>query len=198
MLQTERLILRPWKEDDAEELFRYAQNPRVGPITGWPPHASVEDSRRIIRDVLSTPENYAVVLKDTGLPVGSIGLLFGEVSQVPIAGSEAGVGYWIGVPYWGCGLIPEALREITRHAFEDLGLDGLRGGYFDGNLNSKRVLDKCGFVYHHTEQGVSCRLMGDVRTEHFTYLSKSRWKKGGAIEIRRMRQDEHNLLSDQS
>lgn len=177
MLQTKRLILRPWKEEDAEELYRYAQNPRVGPITGWPPHVSVEESRSIIRDVLSVPENYAVVLKDTGLPVGSIGLLFDEVSQVPIARGEAGIGYWIGVPYWGCGLIPEALREITRHAFEDLGLNGLWCGYYDGNLNSKRVLDKCGFVYHHTEKDVLCKLMGDVRTEHFTYLSKGHWQK---------------------
>ena len=119
MLQTERLILRPWDEADAGELFRYAQDPCVGPIAGWPPHTSVENSREIIRDVLSAPETYAVVLKETNLPVGSIGLLFGDVSNAPVGPDEAEVGYWIGVPYWGRGLIPEAVREIQRHAFEE-------------------------------------------------------------------------------
>ena len=55
-LETERLILRSWDEGDAEELYRYAQDPDIGPIAGWPPHTSVEDSRGIICDVLSAPE----------------------------------------------------------------------------------------------------------------------------------------------
>lgn len=178
MLQTERLILRPWDEADAGELFRYAQDPCVGPIAGWPPHTSVENSREIIRDVLSAPETYAVVLKETNLPVGSIGLLFGDVSNAPVEPDEAEVGYWIGVPYWGRGLIPEAVREIQRHAFEDLGLSGLWCGYYDGNTNSRRVQEKCGFAPHHTNENVPCELMGDVRTEHFTYLSQEWWRDG--------------------
>lgn len=177
-LETERLTLRPWEDADAEELFRYAKDPQIGPIAGWPPHTSVENSRGIIRDVLSAPETYAVVLKETNLPVGSIGLLFGEHANVPLGADEAEVGYWIGVPYWGRGLIPEAMREIQRHAFEDLGLDGLWCGYWDGNAKSKCVQEKCGFVHHHTEENVPCELMGDVRAEHFTYLSKNRWEAG--------------------
>ena len=50
-LETERLILRPWKEDDAESLYKYAKNPEVGPIAGWPVHTSVENSREIIKSV---------------------------------------------------------------------------------------------------------------------------------------------------
>ena len=76
-LQTERLLLRPWKIDDvadAKALFKYASNPHIGPAAAWPVHASVEDSARVIRNVLSTPETYAVVLKETGEPIGSIGL----------------------------------------------------------------------------------------------------------------------------
>lgn len=65
-LETRRLILRPWEERDAEELYRYAQDDRIGPIAGWPPHTSVENSLEIIRTVLSEPETYAVILKDTG------------------------------------------------------------------------------------------------------------------------------------
>ena len=40
-LTTERLILRPWREADAESLYQYAKNPEIGPIAGWPPHKNV-------------------------------------------------------------------------------------------------------------------------------------------------------------
>lgn len=63
MLETERLLLRPWRESDAEDLYRYASDPKVGPIAGWPVHTSVENSREIIRDVFSAEETYAVCLK---------------------------------------------------------------------------------------------------------------------------------------
>ena len=65
-LQTKRLILRPWQESDAEALYKYACNPNIGPIAGWPPHTSIGNSREIIKGVLSAPETYAVVLKETG------------------------------------------------------------------------------------------------------------------------------------
>ena len=55
-LQTKRLILRPWQESDAEALYKYASNPNIGPIAGWPPHTSIENSREIIKVVLSAPE----------------------------------------------------------------------------------------------------------------------------------------------
>lgn len=174
-LETERLILSPWREADAEELYRYAKDPKIGPIAGWPPHKSVENSREIIRDVLSAPETYAVVLKETGKPIGSIGLLFGKNGTIPIASNEAELGYWIGAPYWGRGLIPEASRELIRHAFEDLDLNGIWCGHYEGNKNSQRVQEKLGFIFDHTERNVICELIGEVRNAHMSYLSKDRW-----------------------
>ena len=175
VLETSRLLLRPWEETDAESLYRYAKDPAVGPIAGWPPHTSVENSREIIRTILSAPETYAVVLKQTGEPVGSIGLMFGDtVHSADIADGEAEIGYWIGVPFWGQGLIPEAVRRLLRHGFEDLGLQAVWCGYYDGNTQSRRVQEKCGFQYSHTEYGKISPL-GDVRTEHFTRLSRADW-----------------------
>ena len=132
-LETERLILRPWEEADAEECYRYAKDPLVGPVAGWPIHASVEQSRQVIRDVLMVPETYAIVLKETGLPVGSIGLHHNDLAGKD---DEAELGYWLGVPYWGHGLVPEASRELLRHAFEDLRLARVWCGYYDGNEKS--------------------------------------------------------------
>ncbi len=178
ILETERLILRPWSERDAGELYRYARDAAVGPAAGWPPHTSVENSRQIIREVLSAPETYAVVLRETGLPVGSIGVIAPQTSHTDIGPDERELGYWIGVPYWGRGLIPEAVREIQRRCFEDLGCAVLWCGYYDGNLKSKRVQEKCGFCYHHTEKDKPCALMGGVRTEHFTRLTREEWLGG--------------------
>ena len=100
ILETERLILRSWEERDANDLFKYASNPEVGPIAGWPVHTSIENSKEIIKNVLSAPETYAVVLKETMKPVGSIGLMSGSASDKGIPDTEGEIGYWIGVPYW--------------------------------------------------------------------------------------------------
>ncbi len=175
ILETERLILRPWEERDADDLFKYASNPEVGPIAGWSVHTSIDDSKGIIKSVLSSPETYAMVLKETMKPVGSIGLMIGSVSNIGIPDTEGEIGYWIGVPYWGRGLTPEAVREIMRHGFDDLNLEKMWCGYFDGNTKSKRVQEKCGFRYNHTKENVPCALEGVFRTEHITCLSKAEW-----------------------
>ncbi|MBC3888975.1 GNAT family N-acetyltransferase [Acetobacterium paludosum] len=172
ILKTERLILRPWQESDAEDLYRYASNPQVGPIAGWPVHTSVENSLETIKGVLSKPETYAVVLKSEGYAVGSIGLMIGDASNIGLPETEGEIGYWIGVPFWGQGLIPEALNELIRYSFEDLHLKKLWCGYFDGNTKSKRAQEKSGFVYHHTNENIAWPLMGDIRTEHITCLLK--------------------------
>ena len=173
ILTTERLILRPWEESDLETLYKYASNPKVGPIAGWPLHTSVENSREIIKTVLSAPETYAVCLKEDNKAIGSIGLMVGEQSNIGLPDTQGEIGYWIGVPFWGQGLIPEATRELVRHAFADLHLETLWCGYFDGNERSKRVQEKCGFVYHHTNKDIYWKLMDDIRTEHITRLLRN-------------------------
>lgn len=177
VFETERLILRPWEESDAESLYEYAKDPEVGPIAGWPVHTSVEESRSVIRDVLSAEGTYAVCLKEDRKAIGSVGLIKPMQSHVKLSEDEIEIGYWIGVPFWGRGLIPEAVRRIQRHAFEDLGYNAMWCGYYDGNIKSKRCQEKCGFRFHHTEENVPCVPMGDVRTEHFTRLSKEEWEK---------------------
>ncbi|HZK28413.1 MAG TPA: GNAT family N-acetyltransferase [Thermoclostridium sp.] len=173
--ETERLILRPWEEDDAEELYKYAKDPQVGPTAGWQPHTNVEYSREIIRTVLTDPETYALVLKSTGKVVGSIGLMIGYNSNLDLPETQGEIGYWIGVPYWGQGLVPEAVRKLIQYGFTDLKLEKMWCGYFDGNTKSKRVQEKSGFKYHHTNENVYWKAMDDLRTEHITCLTKKQW-----------------------
>ncbi|MBD5113291.1 MAG: GNAT family N-acetyltransferase [Ruminococcaceae bacterium] len=174
-LETERLILRPWSVDDAADLFEFARNPKIGPIAGWNPHKSVEESEEIIRSVLSAEGTFAVVLKSSGKAVGSIGLMRGKQSNLDIPDDEAEIGYWIGEPFWGKGLIPEAVRELIRYGFEDLKLNRLWCGYYDGNEKSKRVQEKCGFKYHHTKENVFCELINEIHTEHITVLERGNY-----------------------
>ena len=172
LLETERLILRPWEETDAEECYQYAKDPLVGPVAGWPVHTSVENSRQVIRDVLSVPETYAIVLKETGLPVGSIGLHHNDLAR---KNDEAELGYWLGVPYWGQGIVPEAARELLRHAFEDLHLAQVWCGYYDGNEKSKRVQEKLGFRYQWTTQDTPVPQLGEVRKGHVNLMTNEDW-----------------------
>lgn len=173
ILETKRLLLRPWEESDAEECYRYAKDPAVGPAAGWPVHTSVEDSRQKILKFLSGKEVYALVLKETGLPVGSIGLHFH--SDLATEADEAELGYWLGVPYWGQGLVPEAAREMLRHAFEDLGLARVWCGYYDGNEKSRRVQEKLGFAHQWTTEEVPVPQMGEVRKGHANLLTREAW-----------------------
>ena len=172
-LETERLILRMWLDSDAEELFKYAKSSQVGPIAGWPPHQSVEESLDIIRTVFSAPETYAIVLKETGLPIGCIGLKKGEATDLTEREDECELGYWLGVPYWNLGLMTEAAKEIIRHAFEDCGMTKIWVGYYDGNNRSKRVQEKCGFIYQWTTENVEVPLMHERRKGHVSCLTKT-------------------------
>ena len=182
IIETKRLILRPWELSDAESLYKYASNPEVGPIAGWPVHTSVENSREIIKNVLSEPETYAVVLKETNEPVGSAGLMIGDKSNIKLPDTECELGYWIGIPYWGQGLIPEAVRRLMQRGFDELKTEKIWCGYFDGNTKSKRVMEKCGFSYHHTTENVYCAIEGIFKTEHVTCITKDEWEKGKSKE----------------
>ena len=172
-LETQRLILRPWQNSDAEDLYKYASSLAVWPAAWRPPHTSVENSLEIIQNILSKPETYAIVPKDNdNNPVGSIWLMIGDTSNIWVKDNEAEVWFWIGVPYRGKWLVPEAVIEILRHGFEDLNLDKIWCGYYDWNNNSKRVQDKCWFKYMYSKKDTKCPMLNEIRTEHISCITK--------------------------
>lgn len=176
-LTTERMVLRPWRESDAEALYEYAKDERVGPVAGWPAHRSVEESREVIRTVFGQEGVFALTLKGSDKAIGCIGVIRGARSNFPIGEDEGEISYWLGVPFWGQGLMPEAMREVIRHAFEDLKLKNLWCGYFDGNEKSKRAQEKCGFRHHHTGERTYYPLTDDYRIEHVSLLTYDDWVK---------------------
>lgn len=174
ILKTERLILRPWREDDAEDLYKHASDADIGLPAGWPPHTSVEHSREIIKNVLSAKDTFAVCLKNNDKAIGSIGFHRNDLAEDD---DEYELGYWIGKSFWGQGLIPEASREMLRYAFDDLKMLRIWCGYYDGNEKSKRVQEKLGFIYQRKTEGIVVSLLGEIRTGHSNLMTKERWKK---------------------
>lgn len=180
MLTTKRLILRPWLESDAEDLYFYAKDSKIGPPAGWPPHKSAEESLEIIKTVFAHPETYAVCLKEDNRAIGCIGYQFGENSELNLPEKEGEIGFWIGVPFWGRGYIPEALEEILRHGFEDLNLEKAWCVYTEAegvlNEKSKRVQEKAGFVFKYKEENKKDELMHDIRNFYVNCMTKDEWK----------------------
>ncbi|MFI3214887.1 MAG: GNAT family N-acetyltransferase [Eubacteriales bacterium] len=176
ILRTERLILRQWKKSDVDSLFKYAQDPDVGPIAGWPAHKNIEESANVISNVFCGSECYAICEKETNIAIGAVELKLNGHTDMTTSDNECELGYWLGKPYWGKGYMPEAVTEIIRHAFEDLDMLTIWCGYYDGNDKSKRVQEKTGFIYHHTCNEVPVPLMNETRIGHTNYMTKEHWK----------------------
>ena len=122
MMETKRLILRPWQESDAEALFRYASDPDVGPRAGWPPHKDVEESRSVIRHIFTNDRTWAITLKETGEAIGCIVYyVYGE-SNIEIGEEDAEIGYWLAKPYWNQGICTEALLAMVDYCFNVKGV----------------------------------------------------------------------------
>ena len=192
ILETKRLILRPWEESDAEDLYRWAQDPLIGPVAGWNAHCSIDDSLAMIRGQYAAPEVYALSLRgeegqsaDVGLPaaddlrgevIGCLSLKFGSDTDLTDAEDECEISAWIAKPFWGQGLIPEACDVLLRHAFEDLGMQAVWAGYYDGNEKSAACLKKIGFRNHHIDKNMFLPLMNQLRVGHIVIQTREDWE----------------------
>lgn len=137
-LETKRLLLKMWEESDAEDMYDYAKGDKVGPMAGWKPHDSIEETKAIIRMFREEDRTWAIILKEENRAIGSIGL-HGNWKDT------RELGYVLSEKYWGRGIVPEASREVLRFAFEELGMEKMVVGHFPFNAQSKRVIEKLGF-----------------------------------------------------
>ncbi|SDN06159.1 Protein N-acetyltransferase, RimJ/RimL family [Fictibacillus solisalsi] len=170
-LQTERLLLRPWKPSDYKDLYEYAKSEKVGPNAGWRPHKDEEESKEIIDLFLREDETWAIELLSKEKVIGSIGLheRTPDLSLVHLKQKE--IGYVLNPAYWGNGYVPEAVNAVLQFGFEELSLDMVWCGHFDFNHNSKRVNKKCGFTYRFSEKKILERLDGkEVMSLYYSIL----------------------------
>ncbi|HEX3075422.1 MAG TPA: GNAT family protein [Lachnospiraceae bacterium] len=145
-LETERLLLRPWSIDDKKDHYEYAKSKVVGPMAGWKPHDSIEESEKIIQMFIKEDETWAIVCKENGKVIGSVGLHNDGKRDL---GSDKArmLGYVLSEEFWGQGIMTEACKRVMRFAFEDMNLEILSVCHYPFNIKSKRVIEKLGFHY---------------------------------------------------
>ncbi|SHJ77056.1 ribosomal-protein-alanine N-acetyltransferase [Hathewaya proteolytica DSM 3090] len=160
VLETDRLILRAWKESDLNDFFEYASVEGVGEMAGWPHHSSIEVSKKILKAFMDGKNVFAIVYKENGKVIGSLGMheswANDEVEYKELKLKQ--IGYVLSKDYWGKGLMPEAVKELINFCFNKCGVEALTIGHFLHNNQSKRVIEKCGFKFvkqskYVTEQG---------------------------------------------
>ena len=146
-IETERLILRPWKESDAADMYEYSSVPGVGEMAGWHHHESVDESQIIVKLFMDGKEVLAIEDKNSGKVIGSLGIHENDNDHVGPDFFGREVGYVLSKDYWGRGLVPEAVRGVIGYCFNTLHYDYLLCGHFTWNHQSRRVIEKCGFQY---------------------------------------------------
>jgi RimJ/RimL family protein N-acetyltransferase len=139
VLETERLVLRAPRFEDAKRVAALVNDRRIAENTARIPHPyGIADAKEWIGAVISqSAETYLITIG--GEAIGACGLDIRE--GVPE------IGYWLGVPFWGCGYATEAARAVIDRAFGDLGHDVVTAGARVSNPTSRRVLEKCGFQW---------------------------------------------------
>ena len=147
-LETERLILRPWRLEDLQDLYSYASEDGVGQMAGWMPHRSPEESRIVLERFIESKRNLAIELKESGKVIGSVGLqsiakreLFEPYESLP--GRE--LGYILAREYWGRGLMSEALKAAIWYCFEETECEFLLLNFYKINHRSEKIAKKFGF-----------------------------------------------------
>jgi ribosomal-protein-alanine N-acetyltransferase len=147
-LETERLILRPFRQGDLQDFYEYASVEGVGEMAGWRHHGSIEKSQEILDMFINEDKTFAIVLKENGKVIGSVGVeKYGMEEALTEFNDYLGreIGYVLSKEHWGKGIMPEAASAIIDYLFGSLDLDFLTCGYYDFNSQSKRVQEKCGF-----------------------------------------------------
>jgi ribosomal-protein-alanine N-acetyltransferase len=150
-LETERLLLRKMRLDDARAMFAYASDPEVTRYVLFETHRSIEDSQAFLRLVVEGYERgdfggWGVVLKDSGAFVGTCGVDYGYAPEH----ARAELGYVLSREHWGKGLVPEAVRAVIRFGFGRMELNRIQARCIAENTASARVMEKAGMTYEGT------------------------------------------------
>ena len=182
-LKSERLIIRPWRRSDLDDFFEYASVDGVGQMAGWKPHENKEVSQKILDHFIEGKKTFA--LEYEGKVIGSLGIeKYDEEKYPELKDSKAReIGYVLSKDYWGKSLMPEAVKEVIRYLFEDVGLDAILCGHFLWNRQSGRVQEKCGF--RHYAFGTYETRYGTVEQDETNIMTREEWlasQGGGRIE----------------
>lgn len=176
VFETERLILRAWTHDDLDDFFEYAKVEGVGEMAGWSHHKSIEETRAVLQIFMDTKTVFAIVYKENNKVIGSIEIRPQEKALPCDEGKvNENIGFVLSKEYWGQGLMPEAAGFLIDYVFKNNLVDNIYMGYFDHNLQSKRVQEKLG-LKSFEETNITTR-SGKVEHLIMNRLSREDWIK---------------------
>lgn len=150
-IETERLILKEFKEEDATSMYNnWASDSEVTKYLTWSVHDSVETSKKLIGmwiESYGDEEHYqwAIELKENGQVIGNIGL-----TAIDNDNENCEVGYCIGKNFWNKGIVTEAFSKVIEFAFNEIGFQRIGARYDVSSRASGRVMEKCGLKYEGT------------------------------------------------
>jgi RimJ/RimL family protein N-acetyltransferase len=149
-LETQRLILRPLVEADAEALWPYVSDPELPRMMSWAAHVDIEQTRAFLRGqaeamLAGSGVSWGIVHADRVVGTISLDDITWQFRAWRIDRAE--IGYWLAPALWGQGLMTEATIEVMRFAFDRLGLHKLTIGCLAENQASRRVIEKCAFRF---------------------------------------------------
>jgi RimJ/RimL family protein N-acetyltransferase len=178
-LETQRLLLRPLKEEDEENIYQYVKDYDIARWTINIPHPYpregaiefIKQARGLMEEGLAY--ELAILLKPEMKIVGVVSFV-----RINKAHRNAELGYWVGKPYWNNGIATEAAIRILEFGFEDLGLQRIFAKCFFDNLPSKRIMEKIDMEY---EGKFRHEIFKEDRFIDITYYSilKEDWKRRG-------------------
>lgn len=158
-LSTDRLSLRAFKMDDAEPMFRnWANDPEVTRFLTWEPHGKIEVTKHVVADWVvrsKNKDNYHWLIEMDGEAIGSAGAV---VMDLPNESCE--IGYCLAKEYWGQGIMTEAVAEIIRYLFSEVGFHRITSKHDVLNPASGMVMKKCGMVFEGISREASKRKDG--------------------------------------
>ncbi|MDQ3927596.1 MAG: GNAT family N-acetyltransferase [Chloroflexota bacterium] len=173
VLETERLLLRAYTLEDAEDVFAWTSDPQMPIFTDWEPHTTVEDSRemirkRVLRGADGRAASFAIVLKEEAKVIGNI-----TVMRQWRHGSM-GMGYDIARAYWNRGYATEAALCAIRYCFDALGMNRVEAMCYPENEASLRVMLKTGMAYEATLREYMI-IKGMYRDLHSCAILRREW-----------------------
>ncbi len=172
-IQTERLILRRVRSEDAQAMHRnWASDPDVTKYLSWPTHENVETSQWVVDEWVKSyekPDFYQWGIEYDGELIGSI-------SVVELRGDTAEIGYCIGKAWWHKGIVSEALAGVMKFLFDRVGVLRIEAAHDINNPNSGGVMRKCGMEFVRTRCGQDKNNQG-VCDVHIYGLDRSAWRK---------------------
>lgn len=176
-LETERLILRNYMLSDLDDYYEYVSMQDVGPRCGWPAYTEKEKAKERLELEITKPLQFAIELKENHKVIGSVELTEAKGERYPDCDmtNSKEIGFLLSKDYWGCGIMPEAVKAVLKYAFEELGVEKIYISHAEKNTQSGRVQEKLGFKIIGKVKNYRKWIDGEMTDSIMRCMTKGEW-----------------------